>query len=289
MRIAVAGGKGGTGKTTVAVNLAAACADAGRVVQYADCDVEMPNGRLLLQPEITARTPVNVRLPAIDAARCDLCGRCVELCAFGALAKLNDRLVLFDELCHTCGGCAVVCPTDAISEHDHEVGAVECGQAGNIAFVDGRLDIGQPRATPVVQAVKQHIDTDDDSAVAILDVAAGTSCPVIEAVHDADYIVLVAEPTAFGLHDLKLLYEALVELDRPAGIVINRADIGDRRVQTWAAEHGVPLLATLPHDPRLGTQQATAGLAYHTAADLATRFDALADKLMQEVQTCRSW
>ena len=229
MRVAVASGKGGTGKTTVAVNLACVLADNGQTVQYLDCDVEEPNGHIFLKPPITATEVVGVPVPVVDEAKCTGCRKCAEVCQYHAIAVLQKALV-FPELCHSCGGCALVCPTGAIREKDRPIGVVDTGwalrtdsgQADGIAFVQGRLNVGEPVAPPLIRAVKKLAIAD---GVAIMDAPPGTSCPVVTTVRDADYVLLVTEPTPFGLNDLRLAVEMIRHLDLRHGVVINRSRV----------------------------------------------------------------
>lgn len=252
MRIAIASGKGGTGKTTLAVNLAAVLAADGHPVQYLDCDVEEPNGHIFLRPEIARSEPVAIPVPAVDEAACTGCGKCAEVCRYHAIAVLKKPLV-FPELCHGCGGCALACPAGAIREQDRPVGVVESGQARggggqSVAFVQGRLNVGEPMAPPVVRAVKARMAAE---GAVILDAPPGTSCPVVTTVRDADYVLLVTEPTPFGLNDLRLAVELVRRLGVRCGVVINRADCGDRRVGEFCQAGTIPVLLELPDDRRV--------------------------------------
>jgi len=245
--VAVASGKGGTGKTTVAVNLAAVLAEQGTVVQYLDCDVEEPNGHIFLKPEIMGSETVTMKVPVIDAARCTGCRKCAEACQFNAIA-VPKKAMVFTELCHGCGACTLACPEDAITETDENIGAVESGKSGAILFGQGRLKVGISITPPIVRAVKR---TRKEGAVVILDSAPGTACPVVAAVRDVDYVILVTEPTPFGLNDLRLAVELMRELGRPFGVVINRAGIGNDEVKKYCEAGNIALLAELPDDRRV--------------------------------------
>jgi MinD superfamily P-loop ATPase len=246
MIISIASGKGGTGKTTVATNLALFLSDQkSQDVQFLDCDVEEPNARIFLNPEIQKSQPVNLLIPQVDRDKCTFCGECAKVCAFNAVVVLEKEVLTFPELCHGCGGCSLLCPENAISEKKREIGVLEDGRAGPVRFVQGRLNIGEPMATPVIRAVKRTIGP---GGITIIDVPPGTSCPVIESVNGSDFCLLVTEPTPFGLHDLKLAVELLRKLKIKHGVLINRAGIGDDRVKDYCDSQGVPVLAQIPYD-----------------------------------------
>jgi len=245
--LAIASGKGGTGKTTVAVNLARVLAGRDLRVQYLDCDVEEPNGHIFLKPEITATESVGILVPVVDEAKCTACRRCAEVCQYHAIAVLKKPLV-FPELCHGCGGCLLVCPEGAIREALRPIGVVRTGHADGVAFVEGRLNVGEPMAPPLIRAVKKQAIA---NGIAILDAPPGTSCPVVTTVRDADYVLLVTEPTPFGLNDLRLAVETMRQLGLPHGVVINRADCGDGRVRDYCAAEGIPVMLELPDDRRV--------------------------------------
>ena len=268
--IAIASGKGGTGKTTVAVHLAAALVSQKRTVQYLDCDVEEPNGHLFLKPSIDSSETVGIPVPAVDAATCTSCGKCAEVCEFNAIAMLKKPLV-FPELCHGCGACTLVCPVGAIREEPRAIGVVESGRAGSLAFAQGRLNVGEPMAPPLIRAVKAMRNPD---AIALLDAPPGTACPVVATVRGADFVVLVTEPTPFGLHDLALAVATLRPMGRPLGVVLNRAD-GDRRVQDFCRDQNLPLLAELPDDRRVAETYARGELLFERLPEWHGYFDAL--------------
>lgn len=242
MRIAVASGKGGTGKTTVATNLALSMEGAVLL----DCDVEEPDAHIFLGVEMEHVEDVEILMPAIGRERCTLCGRCAEFCQYQALAVLPNDILFFPELCHGCGGCTIVCPVDAISEEGHVIGVVERGVGGPVDLYLGLLNVGEPMAVPVIRAVKRQAAGARD---VILDAPPGTSCPMIETVRDSDHCILVTEPTPFGLYDLRIAVDVVRRLDIPFGVVINRDGIGDDRVDRYCEEEGIAVLMRIPHDP----------------------------------------
>ena len=245
MIVSIASGKGGTGKTTVAVGLALSITGD---VQLLDCDVEEPNCHIFLKPEIQSSEPVGVPVPLVDESKCTACGKCAQICQYNAIAALKTRPLVFPELCHGCGGCALICPEGAISETSREVGVVETGCAGRIQFVHARLRVGEAMSPPLVRAVKKHVKRD---GATIIDCPPGTSCPVIMAVKDSDYVILVTEPTPFGLHDLILAVETVRQMGVPFGVVVNRADVGDARVRDYCGSEGISVLLEIPDDRRI--------------------------------------
>lgn len=236
MKIAVGSGKGGTGKTTVAVALALASTQS---VQYLDCDVEEPNGHIFLKPELQDTKAVALRIPRVESALCTGCGACDRICQFNAIIALDKTAMVFPELCHGCGGCSLVCPTGAISEVDYDIGCVESGQAGATVFAQGRLTVGRAMSPPVIRAVKQQASQD---LLTIIDCPPGTSCPFIASVKDADVAILVTEPTPFGLHDLTLAVDTVRNLDIPFGVIINRVHELDNCVTSYCEAQGIEVL-----------------------------------------------
>jgi len=249
MIISVASGKGGTGKTTVAVSLALSLEEM-HSVQFLDCDVEEPNARFFLKPQINESLTVFTPIPEIDESRCNYCGKCAQVCAYHALAVLKDTVLVFPELCHGCGGCTLLCPERAIKEVGKRIGVVESGHAGKVAFLQGRLDIGQAMSPPLIRALKKQMNP---GRTVITDAPPGTSCPVVESVKGSDFCLLVTEPTPFGLHDLELAAATAREMDIPCGVVINRASLGngDGKVRDFCAAEEIPVLMTIPFDRKI--------------------------------------
>ncbi len=252
MKIAVASGKGGTGKTTVAASLASSLARIDAQVAYLDCDVEAPNAHLFLNPVFDQCQDVNMLIPNVDEARCDGCGRCGEVCEFHAIVVLGDVPLVFPELCHGCGSCTLECPKKAISEIPKNLGSLESGTTPEgIDFSRGLLNIGEPMAVPIIRQLKEWHDAKQQKIV-ILDSPPGTSCPVVETILGSDYVLLVTEPTPFGLHDLKLAVHLTHELAIPTGVIVNRAGIGDSSVDTFCQEAGIPILMRIPLERQIG-------------------------------------
>ncbi|HOV89093.1 MAG TPA: ATP-binding protein [Syntrophorhabdaceae bacterium] len=246
MRIVFASGKGGTGKTTIAVNFAFFLAYSQQKVQYLDCDVEEPNGHIFLKPKIDERLPVKVMIPVINQEVCTYCGECSRHCQFNALVTLPNNVLLFPELCHGCGLCLRICPACAITEGEREIGYIEKGMAlMGIEFVSGLLNIGEPMAGPVIQQVKHHYNND---CVQIIDAPPGTSCPVVKTIIDADCVVMVTEPTPFALHDLKIAVSVAQTLGKQIGILINRENGEFKPLKEYLLENNLPVLATIPED-----------------------------------------
>ena len=240
MLISVASGKGGTGKTTVATNLVHSI---GTNVQLLDCDVEEPNAHLFLNLSFEPTEAVSVPIPEINEDRCTYCGKCSDICQFKAIAIVNENVLVFEELCHSCGGCWKVCPEGAITQNGREVGVIQKGHYNGIDFTHGKLRVGEAMSPPLIKKVRSFENPD---RVTIIDAPPGTSCPVIASMKDTDFVLLVTEPTPFGLHDLKLAVGAVEILDIPLGLVINRSDLGDSKVKEYAHEMGLPILMEIP-------------------------------------------
>ena len=246
MIISIASGKGGTGKTTVAVNLALSLPK--ETAQLIDCDVEEPNAHLFVSPSIRQVTSAGIPVPRIDEFKCTYCGKCAKVCEYHAIAVILKNVLVFDELCHGCGACSYLCPEKAIFEVEKEIGIVQEGSANGIPFTNGVLNVGEPMASPLIRKVKEKIQKDK---IVILDAPPGTSCPVIETVKGSHICILVTEPTPFGLNDLELAVGMLEMLEIPRGVVINKADIGDRKVWDYCKSKQIPVLMEIPMDRKI--------------------------------------
>jgi MinD superfamily P-loop ATPase len=272
MILAVASGKGGTGKTTVSVSLAQV---AGSRVQLLDCDVEEPNDRLFLDGPRREAHVVSVPVPGVDASACDGCGECARFCRFHAIAVVQGSPLVFPELCHGCGGCVLVCPKRALHEVPRRIGVVEVVDAGAVTLIEGRLDVGAERVAPLVRAVKAHLASD---RTAILDAPPGRSCAVVETLRGADAALLVTEPTPFGLADLAQALAVARAMHVPCGVVVNRVGTGDGRVQAFCRERAVPVLAELPDDRRI----AEAGSRGEPPLDALPEYRGVFEGLLEE-------
>jgi MinD superfamily P-loop ATPase len=246
--IAIASGKGGTGKTTIATNLAHYAAHLGQKVQYLDCDVEEPNGHIFLKPKIEKIQRVTVDVPEVDLKKCTGCGKCGEICQYSAIICIKENVLTFEQLCHSCGGCIRVCPADAIKPKPLNIGDIESGKAGDIDFISGKLRIGHVRTPSLIKEVKRHIKKD---CLTIIDVPPGTSCPVVEAVKNADFVLLVTEPTPFGLNDLKLAVDLVRKMNLPFAVAINRYGLGNDDVEKYCGTEKINICLNLPDDRRI--------------------------------------
>lgn len=285
MRVAIASGKGGTGKTTIATNLAMVVNRDGNRVTYADCDVEEPNGHLFLPPEVERHEDVSVIVPVVEKRRCTLCGTCSEVCEFNAIAVLGEQVLLFPSMCHSCGACVTLCPEQALRDGRRSIGFIRSGAYRGLGFVGGSLGVGEAQAPPLTKAVKRRLPRE---GIVIIDAPPGTSCPTVEAVRDADYVVLVTEPTPFGLNDLRLAVGMLRELQLPFGVVINRSDIGDSLVPDYCRNEGIRVLLELPFDRQIAGAYAVGRLVVEDDGEFATHMRTLYQAVLQEVTHVRA-
>ena len=276
MVIAIASGKGGTGKTTVATNLATVRSRNDMPVQLLDADVEAPNCHLFVNPVIEKELSVELLVPVVDETRCTLCGKCAQVCEFNAIGVFGKSVLVFPELCHACGGCRIICPENAISEEGHKTGVVKTGRSESLLFVSGELAIGEAKAPPAIREVKKNVI----EGLNIIDAPPGTSCPVVEAVRDADYVLLVTEPTPFGLNDLALAVEMVRKLNRPFGVIVNRSNIGDERVVRYCQRESIPVLLEIPESRAIAEAYSSGKLAVDVQPKFSELFHSLYGRIM---------
>ncbi len=282
MIISVASGKGGTGKTTVATNMALSLEGP---VQFLDCDVEEPNAHLFVHPVFEKTEVITTPVPQVDLKKCTLCGQCDEICQFKAIVLIGETVLTFPELCHSCGGCVEVCPVDAITETQRELGLLQQGHRNGMAFAHGRLRVGEAMSPPLIKRVRLRSRPD---RLTIIDAPPGTSCPVIASMNGADFILLVTEPTPFGLHDLKLAVGAVKVLGIPCGLVINRSDIGDGEVTAYAQREHLPILMEIPFDRRIAEIYSEGKALVDVMPEWKQRFVALSQRIEEIVQRTAS-
>lgn len=276
MILAVASGKGGTGKTSVAVNLAKVI---DTPVQLLDCDVEEPNAHLFVGGSLIGEEEISISVPEINPLNCNACDECVSFCQFNALASFCSAPLVFPELCHGCGGCALVCPHDAIREVDFRIGEIRTFQAGTITLKSGCLDVGVSLASALVHSVKARRE---EGITAILDAPPGTACPAVATLRGADFVLLVTEPTPFGLHDLKLAVDTVRELRLSFGVVINRVGIGDDRVHRYCLQENISVLLELPDDRRIAEAYSQGELIVEALPEYRGHFESLWHAILRE-------
>ncbi len=281
--IAVASGKGGTGKTTIATNLAKCLAESGRRVQYLDCDVEEPNGHIFLKPQVEKTTTVTAPVPHVDKDKCIGCGKCGQICQYGAIVHLGEKNVLtFEQLCHSCTGCWRLCPADAITQKPLEVGQIESGRSDKVNFAQGRLKIGNVRSPYLIKQLKQLID---ENALNILDVPPGTSCPVVESLKGCNFVLLVSEPTPFGLNDLTLAVDLVRQMNLPFAVVINRDGCGDDQLENYCISEGIDIAMKLPDDRRIAEAYSEGRMIVDALNEYKKDFMGLYESLFQSLKS----
>ena len=273
MIISIASGKGGTGKTTVATNLAVSL---GSMVQLLDCDVEEPNAHLFMQPVFDLTETVTTPVPEVDMDKCTFCGKCGDICQFKAIVVVGETVLPFEELCQSCGGCMAVCPEDAITEKGRELGVIQKGHRNGVEFIHGKLRVGEAMSPPLINKVLSYTDP---ARLTIVDAPPGTSCPVIESMKNADFVLLVTEPTPFGLYDLKLAVGAVNILDIPCGLVINRSDLGDKKVKEYADQENLPILMEIPFDRQIAETYSRGELVVEAMPEWKEKFFELYQKI----------
>jgi MinD superfamily P-loop ATPase len=276
VKLVIASGKGGTGKTTIATNLALTLADKGGKIQLLDCDVEEPNCHIFLKPEIEKASPVTVSMPKVIEEKCTGCGICADVCEFKAIAVIKGTVLIFPELCHSCGACILFCPEDAFLEVSREVGIIEEGKADGVRFIHGLLNIGELMSPAVIRGVKKAADAAD---IVILDSPPGTSCPVIEAVKDADFVLLVTEPTPFGLNDLELAVGMVRELNIAFAVAINRSDVGNEDVKKYCKKEKIEIVMEIPDDRGIAEAYSRGEMVIHALPEYQKTFESCWTKI----------
>lgn len=278
MKIAVLSGKGGTGKTLVSVNLAAAA----KKSMYIDCDVEEPNGHLFFKPENLSSNKVTVKIPQVDEKICNGCRKCVDFCNYNALAYISDKLLIFDEICHSCGGCTKLCPQKALTERDKIIGEVQKGESQGVTVVSGILNTGEASGVPIIKSLLK--DALGEEKTTFIDCPPGSACVVMESIKDADYCVLVAEPTVFGVHNLQMVYELVKLFDKPHGVVLNKCLEGENPAENYCLKNDIPILGKIYFDPVLGKLNSDALISVRESNRYLDMFNVLLKKITEEVR-----
>lgn len=276
LKIAVASGKGGTGKTMVATNLAVLAVKRQMAVTYYDCDVEEPNGHLFLNPSWSQKQSVDVLVPQVDTAKCTACGKCSQVCRFNAVVQIKENVQVYPELCHACGGCGLLCPVQAITDIPKSIGELAIGKSEQLAVVQGTLTIGQAMSPPLIRAVKAAAQQEE---LGIIDAPPGTSCPLVAAVHGCHYTILVTEATPFGLHDLKLTVSLMRSIKMDFGVVINRADSGHGGVVDYCQENHINILAQIPFSRAIAECYSRGNLVVKALPDYRQYFEQILDEI----------
>ncbi len=278
MVIAVASGKGGTGKTTISVSLAIAAAP----VVLVDADVEEPNANILLRAEHSSVKRASLPFPIVDVVKCDFCEKCSEFCAYNAIVVLKGlKVFAVPEICKSCGGCALVCPQDAIREKPRDIGYIKFGERLNVKLIEGELKIGETQATPLIRMLWKNIPNDLD---VIIDSPPGAAHPMVEAVRNSDFVLLVTEPTPFGLHDLREAMVVVKSLGKKAGLLINRADVGTDEIRRFASENNLPILMEIPFDEQIARHYSMGWAPAEFSAQWREEFRKLWVRMKEHIQ-----
>lgn len=278
MKYAVLSGKGGTGKTLVSVNLAAVAKNP----VYVDCDVEEPNGHLFFKPHGIKNEAVTVKIPVVDEDLCLGCRKCVDFCKFNALASVIDKLIIFEEVCHACGGCMLLCPNKALTERDKIIGEIKSGNSETVRVISGILNTGETSGIPIIKKLLDKIAKEE--ATVLIDCPPGSACIVMESIRDADYCILVAEPTVFGLHNLKMVYELVKLFHKPHGVVINKALKNNHLIKDFCCENEITVLTEIPFDSELGKLNSNGEIAARKSSAYHDLFSTLMQTVVEEVE-----
>ena len=279
MRIAVLSGKGGTGKTLVSVNLAAIA----KTSTYIDCDVEEPNGHLFFKPESVQEEEISVKIPKVNDEICNGCRKCVDFCKFNALAYIKDKLIVFDDVCHSCGGCILVCPEKVLTEKEKVIGKVRKGVSSQVTVWTGILNTGEATGIPIIKKLLVKESSEANKQI-FIDCPPGSACIVMESIKDADYCVLVAEPTVFGVHNLNMVYELVKLFNKSFGVVLNKCLEDENPAEKFCLEKNIKILGRIPFDNELGTLNSNAEIAVNKNEKYRELFSSLLKAVAKEVQ-----
>jgi MinD superfamily P-loop ATPase len=279
MRIAVLSGKGGTGKTLVSVNLAVAA----KTSTYIDCDVEEPNGHLFFKPEGISEEEISVKIPKVDNELCNGCRKCLEFCKFNALAYIKNKLIVFDDVCHSCGGCILVCPEKALTEKEKVIGKVQKGVSGDVTVWTGILNTGEATGIPIIKKLLAEKNPEANEQT-FIDCPPGSACIVMESIKDADYCVLVAEPTLFGVHNLNMVFELVKLFNKPFGVILNKCLEEENPAEKFCLEKNIKIIGRIPFDNELGTLNSNAEIAVNKNEKYRDMFSSLLNTVTEEVQ-----
>ncbi|WP_373483096.1 4Fe-4S binding protein [Acetobacterium sp.] len=278
MKIAVLSGKGGTGKTLVSVNLAAVAKNS----VYVDCDVEEPNGHLFFKPLGIKNEKVSIKIPVVDEDLCLGCRKCVDFCKFNALASILNKLIVFNDICHSCGGCIMLCPNNALTEKDKVIGEIKTGISEEVKVISGILNPGEASGIPIIKEMLNKISLEEK--MTWIDCPPGSACIVMESIRDADYCVLVAEPTIFGLHNLKMVYELVSLFEKPRGVVINKSLENNRLIENFCEENQIKVLSKIPYDNELGKLNSNGEIAVRRNTTYHGLFSSLLQIVVKEAE-----
>lgn len=278
MKIAVLSGKGGTGKTLLAVNLASAAREA----MYVDCDVEEPNGFLFFKPQNYCEETINVKVPVPDIKLCTGCRKCVDFCKFNALAYIIDKVRVFEDVCHSCGGCILFCPEKALSEKYKTIGKIQCGVSENVIVATGILNTGEVSGVPIIKRLVKDIPPETEYV--FIDCPPGSACIVMESIKDADYCLLVAEPTLFGVHNLNMVYNLVKLFEKPHGVVLNKCLEEENPAEKFCLEKGLKILGRIPFDIELGDLNSNGLISVRELQKYRDVFASMLQKVTTEVQ-----